>query len=118
VIEPIAGLGDGVVAMRAVGQFSVNDYATVIEPALARLAGTHGELRLLLHLGSEFQGFGEGAWGELTSEIRHTSFYRGAVVTDDDFIRRGLRVIRWTLRGDVRTFRDRDYDKAVAWVGS
>ena len=115
-IEPIAGLGDGVVGMRAVGLFGVDDYAQVIEPALDRLAADRGELRLLLHLGPEFSGFGEGAWGELTSEIRHTAFYRGAVVTDDDFIRRGLRVIKWTLRGDVRTFRDRDYDKALAWV--
>jgi hypothetical protein len=116
VIEPIPGLADGVVGLRAVGLFSVNDYADVIGPELARLADTYGELRLLLHLGPEFAGFGEGAWGELTSEIRHTPFYRGAVVTDDDFIRRGLRIIRWTLRGDVRTFRDRDYAKAVAWV--
>jgi hypothetical protein len=116
VVEPILGLDDGVVGLRAVGLFSVDDYANVIEPALDRLAGTHGEVRLLLHLGPEFHGFGEGAWGELTTEIRHTPFYRGAVVTDDDFIRRGLRVIKWTLRGDVRTFRERDYDKAVAWV--
>ena len=73
-------------------------------------------LRLLLHLGQDFAGFGEGAWGELTSGIRATPFHRGAVVTDDDFIRRGLRVIKWTLRGDVRTFRNRDYERAVIWV--
>ncbi len=72
----------------------------------------------MLHLGPEFAGFGEGAWGELTSGIRHLPFYRGAVVTDDRQIRHSLRVLRWMLRGDVRTFRGHEYDEAVGWVAS
>ncbi|HEU4840840.1 MAG TPA: STAS/SEC14 domain-containing protein, partial [Ilumatobacteraceae bacterium] len=104
-IEPIEGLAVGVVGMRAVGAFSVDDYQHVIEPELAKLEAADEELRLLLHLGPEFTGFGEGAWSELTGEIRHTPFKKGAVVTDDGQIRTGLLVLKWTLRGDVRTFR-------------
>jgi hypothetical protein len=116
VVEPIPDLPDGVIGLRAVGSFSVDDYTQVIEPELQRLEAAAGELRLLLHLGPDFTGFGEGAWSELTGEIRHTPFRRGAVVTDDDLVRNGLRVLRWVLRGDVRTFRDREYDEAVTWV--
>jgi hypothetical protein len=116
VIEPIPDLPDGVFGMRAVGSFSVDDYTSVIEPELDRLEAADEELRLLLHLGPQFTGFGEGAWGELTSEIRHTPFHRGAVVTDDDMVRNGLRVLRWVLRGDVRAFRNREYERAVGWV--
>ena len=118
VIEPIEDLPAGVVGMRAVGAFSVDDYTKVIEPELDRVEAGDHELRLLLHLGPDFTGFGEGAWGELTSEIRHTAFHRGAVVTDDDMVRNGLRVLKWVLRGDVRTFRNREYDRAVTWVAS
>jgi hypothetical protein len=116
VVEPIPDLPFGVVGLRAVGSFSVADYTQVIEPELERLEAAAEELRLLLHLGPEFTGFGDGAWGELTGEIRQTSFRRGAVVTDDDLVRNGLRVLRWVLRGDVRTFRDHEYAKAVIWV--
>ncbi len=117
-IEPISDLPDGVFGLQAVGSFSVDDYTTVIEPELDRLEAAQEELRLLLYLGPQFTGFGEGAWGELTSEIRHTAFHRGAVVTDDDMVRNGLRVLRWVLRGDVRTFRNREYDRALEWVAS
>ena len=103
--------------MRAIGSFSVDDFTKAIEPELDRMEALDHELRLLLHLGPDFTGFGEGAWGELTSEIRHTPFHRGAVVTDDDRVRNGLRVLKWLLRGDVRTFRNREYDQAVVWVG-
>jgi SpoIIAA-like len=118
VIEPIAGLARGVVGMRAVGEFTVADYNEIIEPELDRLEAADEDLRLLLHLGPEFTGFGPGAWAALTSEIRHTPFHKGALVTDDDYIRRGLRVLRWALRGRVRTFRNNEYEKAVHWVAN
>ena len=37
VIERITGLADGVIGMRAVGTFSVDDYTKSIEPELERL---------------------------------------------------------------------------------
>ncbi len=115
-LEPIENLADGVVGMRAVGEFSIDDYTAIIEPVLEDLAISHGELRLVLHLGPEFTGFGDGAWGELTDGIRNTHFHRGAVVTDDGHIRTGINVLKWFLHGDVRTFQDDELDKAVRWV--
>jgi len=117
VIEPIDDL-EGVVGMRAVGQFTIEDYCAVVEPQLDRVAETNGHLRLLLYLGPDFTGFGDGAWGELTDEIRHTHFHKGAVVTDDGHIRTGLNVLKWALHGQVRTFQNHEYDKAVDWVAS
>jgi hypothetical protein len=118
VVERITGLADGVVGMRAVGTFSVDDYTKTIEPELERLEHAHRELRLLLQLGPEFDGFGEGAWGDLTSELRSTPFHRGAVVTDDAAIRTGVALLRFTLHGHVRSFANGDYDRAVAWVAA
>ena len=115
-IERIDDTPDGVIGIRAVGTFTIDDYCAVIEPELEQLDATHGELRLLLHLGPEFTGFGEGAWGDLTNEIRHTHFHRGAVVTDDGHIRTGLNVLKWVLHGHVRTFQNFEYDKAIHWV--
>jgi hypothetical protein len=116
VIQAIDDLPDGVVGIRAVGQFTIDDYCAVIEPEVERLAEAHQQLRLLLFLGPQFTGFGEGAWGELTDEIRHTHFHRGAVVTDDGHIRTGLNLLKWALHGHVRTFQNHEYDHAVEWV--
>lgn len=117
-LKRIDGLVDGVIGIRALGQFTVDDYNAVIEPALDSLAALNGELRLLLHLGPEFTGFGEGAWGDLTDEIRHKRFHRGAVVTDVGHIRTELNVLKWILHGDVRTFKNDEYEQAVRWVAS
>jgi hypothetical protein len=116
VIEPIEDLATGVVGMSAMGVVTVDDYETVLEPALAEVLEVHERIRLFLYLGPKFTGFADGAWGELTGEIRHTRFHRGAVVTDDHEIRNALNLLKWMLRGDVRTFQNHEYDKAAHWV--
>jgi hypothetical protein len=118
VLQSIQGLNNGVVGMRAIGQFTIADYSDIIEPQLERLATAREQLRLLLYLGEDFAGFGEGAWGDLTDEIRHTHFHRGAVVTDDGAIRTGINVLKWTLRGHIRTFQNFEYEVAVRWVAN
>ena len=116
-IEPITDLPDGVFGLRAVGSFSVDDYTTVIEPELDRLEAAKEELRLLLHLGPVHRLRRRSVERADLRDPPHP-FHRGAVVTDDDMVRNGLRVLRWVLRGDVRTFRNREYDNAVGWVAS
>jgi hypothetical protein len=118
VIERIDDLPDGVIGMRAVGRFSVEDYVDRIEPEVERVEAARGLLRLLLHLGPEFTGFGDGAWGDLTRELRATQFHRGAVVTDDATIRTGIALLRFTLHGHVRSFGNGDYGKAAEWVAA
>ena len=115
-LEPIGGLPDGVIGMRAVGTFAVADYLSTVVPALEQVETEHRQLRLVLLLGREFKGFGEGAWGDLTKELRDTPFHRGAVVTDDVAIRTGLSLLRFTLHGHVRSFPTDAYDRAVTWV--
>jgi hypothetical protein len=116
VLEPIDDLPAGVIGMRAKGQFTIEDFEQTVLSAVDRVQQAHGQLRLVLDLGPDFEGFGEGAWGELTREIRTIRFHRGAVVTDNAFVRRSLNIIKWTLRGQVRTFRNRELADAIAWV--
>jgi hypothetical protein len=118
VIARIDDLPAGVIGMRAVGTFSVADYVGAIEPEVARIEEAHEQLRLLLHLGPEFAGFGDGAWGELTKELRATHFHRGAVVTDDPTIRTGVALLRFTLHGHVRSFANDEYGDAAEWVAA
>jgi hypothetical protein len=118
VIERIDGLPVGVIGMRAVGTFSVADYVGTIGPEVERVEAAHEQLRLLLHLGAAFDGFGDGAWGDLTKELRATHFHRGAVVTDDPTIRTGIAMLRFTLHGHVRSFGNEEYEQAADWVAA
>jgi hypothetical protein len=40
------------------------------------------------------------------------------VVTDDSYIRTALAVLRWALHGDVRSFANGEFDRAVAWLAA
>ena len=115
-VEPIQQLPDGCIGMRAVGDFTVDDFTSRIEPLVDDVLDRRDELRLVLHLGDEFSGFGEGAWGELTDGIRNIRFHRGAVITDDTPLTAAINLLKWTLRGDVRTFQNHEFDTAVNWV--
>ncbi|MFT6292929.1 MAG: hypothetical protein ACJAR2_003549 [Ilumatobacter sp.] len=118
VIERINDLPDGCIGMHVVGQFTVDDFATTIEPDVESITEHHSKLRLILHLGERFEGFGEGAWGELTDEIRHIHFHRGAIVTDDRHISGAINVLKWTLHGHVRTFQNHELDQAIHWAAT
>lgn len=115
-IEHLTDLPDGCIGMHVVGEFTVDDFATEIEPDVDRVVEHHEKLRLMLHLGDRFTGFGPGAWGELTDELRHIHFHRGAVVTDDGHIANAVNVLKWTLHGHVRTFHNHELDKALSWI--
>ena len=117
-IERIVDLPASVIGMRAIGAFTVDDYVRTIGPAVDRIEAARGELRLLLHLGPQFLGFGDGSWGDLTRELLATPFHRGAVVTDDAAVRTGIAVLRFTLHGQVRSFANGEFDRAADWVAA
>lgn len=115
-IETIDDLPAGVSGVCASGEFTVEEFQTVVVPEVDRLVADGADPRLVLQLSPEFTGFGEGAWGELTDNILRMPFRRAAVVTDDGTVSTALNLMKWLLRGDVRTFRNDEYDAAVAWV--
>ncbi len=115
-IATIDDLPPGVIGVRGIGEITVDDFSNFVEPRAEELVTAGIEIRLLVHLGSEFGGFGEGAWGDLTSELTQIRFRRGAMVSDDFALTTGLNMLAWTLAGEVRTFRNGHFDRAVDWV--
>ncbi len=116
VIEFIDDLPDGCIGARASGYLSLDEYASSVEPEVESIIERHSKLRLILHLDNAFEGFGEGAWGQLTDELRHVHFHRGALVTNDGHIAGAVNILKWTLRGHVRTFHNGEFDQAVHWI--
>ena len=115
-LERIEDLHPSVIGYRAIGDFTTEDFTAAIGPELATVRARTGTLRLLLHLGDKFTGFGEGSWNDLTDGIRHLHFHKGAVVTDDGGIATGINIVKWTLHGHIRTFQNHEFDLAAHWV--
>lgn len=118
VVEDITDLPPGVTGLRASEQFCIEDFDQVVTPRVEELIAAGEPVRLVLQLSPEFTGFGEGAWGDLTEHVLQLPFHRAAIVTDENKLAIAINVIKWTLRGDVRTFKNHEFDAAAAWAAS
>jgi hypothetical protein len=116
--EPIEGLPEGVIGLRAVGQVTGDDYRTVLTPAVDRATAGGRKARLLLELGQGFEGYDPSAVAaDAGVGLEHfRSFERVAVVTDADWIRRAIHLFGPLIPGDVRVFPLSDARSARDWV--
>ena len=116
-LEPIAS-PDNVLAFRAVGRIESADYDKVLGPAVDAQIDAHGEVRFVYVLGPEFDGLSVAAgWEDAKLGIGHLSKWkRVAVVTDHDWIRRGIGMFGWMVPGDVKTFDVADERAAIEWA--
>ena len=116
-IEPILGLPDGVVGVRVTRDVRRRR----LQPR--RRAGdraSRGDSTTNLGSCSTFRRSSTGSakvrGTTVTEEAQHLTFHKGAVVTDIGMIRTTVNVLKWAMHGHVRTFRNDEFDAAVAWV--
>jgi hypothetical protein len=122
VIDHIEEMPAGTIGLRASGKLSKADYTDVLEPELQKGVAS-GELRLVFAL-SDFEGLEHGVWIEdmktgLRAWVRdHAAWKRFALVTDEEWVARAMRMFAWMAPGEVRVFEDLDQlDEAKEWVG-
>lgn len=119
-IEKLTDVPPGIVALKAIGKISKEDYEKVFEPLFeeARQQGLH--LRLLYEVGPEYQGFTPGAaWEDLKIGPRALRLFEGcAVVSDIGWIREWTRLVSFLLPWPVRVFGIDERDKAIDWLSS
>ena len=96
----------------------VADYVDTIEPELESSRRPTTRCGCCCSSAPSSSGFGDGAWGDLTGELRQTPFHRGAVVTDDWTIRTGLAAAAVHAPRPRARFGNDDYDKAAGWVAA
>ena len=118
--EPIDGVADGTVAFRATGIVTGDDYKDTLVPAIEAATAGGRKARLLLVMGEGFDGYDPRAMLADTSVgIGHFgSFERIAVVTDEDWVRRGIHLFGGLIPGDVRLFSTASEDDARAWISA
>jgi hypothetical protein len=117
-IRIMTELPPSVVGFDATGTVDATDYQNVIIPEVKRLAREVGEVRILYHLGEDFEGFSLGAVIDdaLVGLEHFGSWKRASVVTDKDWIHKSWGVFRLILPKGIRLFRISEFDEALAWA--
>ncbi|MDJ0928186.1 MAG: STAS/SEC14 domain-containing protein [Gammaproteobacteria bacterium] len=118
-IRILTDLPDKVLGLSARGRVTAEDYAQTITPALEDRLTRHEKVRLLYHLGPDFERFTTTAlWDDARLGMHHLrDFDRIAVVTDVGWIRGMVRALK-PLAGDIRLFANTDLDQARDWVSA
>ena len=107
-----------VLLVTAKGKIADDDYEDVLIPAIESTLEKYDKVRILVHLGAEYDGFeGEAMWDDTKVGLQHfTSFEKCAVVSDEKWIRRSIRAFGFLIPGEVKLFANDELSAAEEWV--
>jgi hypothetical protein len=117
-MEIITGLPDNVVGVAAGGKVTGADYDDVLITAIQAKLAKYKKIRLLYHLRPDFTGFTpEAIWDDAKIGLWHmTEFERVAFVTDVDWVRTTVKLLRFVVPCPMKIFANRDLAEARAWI--
>jgi len=117
-IQIIENAPQHVVAFRASGEVTKEDYERVVVPEVDRLVTNTNELNFLLQLDTDLANFTAGAWMQdaLVGLKNITKWHRAAIVTDSERIISVTNAFSYLVPGEFKGFTKAEYDEAVTWV--
>lgn len=107
-----------VVAFRALGEVTAEDYETIIAPAVKRLVEEINEINFLFLIDTELENFTARAWLE-DAFIGFKNFgkwNRAAIVTDSERAISFTNAFSYVMPGEFRGFRKTAFHEALNWV--
>lgn len=109
---------ENVVAFRALGEITKNDYKKVIAPAVEQLADTTNEINFLLLVDTEIKNFTTAAWMEdaLIGLKNFGKWNRAAIVTDSENAISFTNGFSYIAPGEFRGYKKAAFDEAINWV--
>ncbi|WP_169829191.1 STAS/SEC14 domain-containing protein [Tsuneonella mangrovi] len=116
--ELIDGLPRDVIALRAVGVITAQDYADTLVPLVEEKLKVHDHIKCLVVLDDDFIGYsGHAAWEDLKLGIRHPiAFERCALVTDIGWIAKAGRLLSPLMPFAFHAFPLAELEQAKSWV--
>lgn len=116
--EVIEGLPRDVVAVRAVGIITGDDYRETLLPLVDEKLKEHDMLKLLFVMGDEYATFsGDAAWEDTKFDFKHLrDFSRIAVVTDVNWVARTMKIFAPILPYALKVFSMAELEEAKSWI--
>jgi hypothetical protein len=120
-VEVIPDMPPGTLGFRVSGRLTREDYVKVLVPPLREAVQAGNRLRVLYAIGPELHMKPGALWEDLKVEvelgIKHRDAWeRIAVVTDLDWLWRAFELFSWMVPGEMRLFRESEFEDAVAWL--
>ena len=117
-LDVMTDLPRNVVAFRASGEVTTEDYKDVVIPEIEDRLRDQDKLHLLYYTEPDFEGFSPGAmWQDSKLGFRHRQHWdKVAVVTDRQWLSNATRLLRFTIPGEVRVFAQHELPTALQWV--
>jgi alanine-alpha-ketoisovalerate/valine-pyruvate aminotransferase len=122
-LETIPDMPEGIVAIKAVGTITAEDYASVVESMFDGARADGRRLRVLLQLGPEYEGFTAGAvWEKAGIWMRHPGLWHEiegyALVSDIHWVAELVHLAGLLVPFPMRVFGNDALDEAAAWLAS
>jgi hypothetical protein len=114
----LEGLPEDVVAVRAEGVITREDYEKTLIPAIEKVVAARRRVKLLYWCGPDFEGFSAGAmWDDAWFGLTHLgSFSKIAVVSDIAWLRQSVKFFAPLLPAPVQVFDNADIEAAKGWI--
>lgn len=116
-INRITDVPSNMVAFRATGEVTAEDFGPVLEAVNKKVAET-GELNYLLVLETSPKDFTLGAWLQdaILGLKNITKWNRAAIVSDSETISKFTDIFSKVMPGEFRGFAKEEYTEALAWT--
>ena len=117
-IRQIKEVPTNMVAFRATGEVTKEDFEKVVFPAVEAVVERTGELNYLLLLETGARNFTMGAWWQdmILGLKELFKWRRAAIVTDSESIIRFTHIFSVFAPGVYKGFLPEEFDQAVTWV--
>jgi hypothetical protein len=118
-IEELKNTPNTMVAFRATGQITKEDFDHVILPAVAELVKRTDKLNYLLVVDTALKNFTIGAWlkDAMLGLNQLGKWNRAAIITDSEGIKSFTGIFSKVVPGEFRGFSHDQLDEAIKWVG-
>lgn len=117
-IAVMPNIPSNMVAFRALGEVTKNDFEEVVMPAVDDLVKKTGELNYLLQIDTELSNFTAGAWWQdaLLGIKKLTKWNRAAIVSDSEGIGKFTSIFSVIMPGEFKAFKKDELSRAIEWV--
>ncbi|WP_323036428.1 STAS/SEC14 domain-containing protein [Pararhodobacter sp.] len=119
-LEHVKTAANTVLAFRAVGKVTDEDYTSILIPAVEEQIKSQGKARFVYVIGPEFEGFEAKAMlDDALFGLHHwRDFERIALVTNHDWIANTMRIFLPLMPAKTEIFHTNELTDAVAWAAA
>ncbi len=108
------------VAFKATGAVSKEDFDLVVVPAVEAIVSKTGELNYLFWIDTPLHNFTTGAWWQdaMIGLKKISKWNRAAIVSESQGINTFTNLFSIVMPGEFKGFKPAELDKAIVWVST